>query len=318
MKNKRENGFTLIELIVVLVILAIIALIVTPLVLRILDKAEDSANKRSVDGYGKSIEIAIADYLLENGEYPTSIDDLKVEYSGNEVECKLRVINEDGSIFLTRCYVEGIKVKDSNTDDGWYHYGKSNIMPYQAYKIGDVVTYNGIKFYVIMNSAEDDDTVMLLKDAPLTIDEVNTYSDDTLTITGTDYGLVNYNIEGIMNIVNNWSNSTIGSNNLKEDIFGYKARLLTNDDLFDRLGYENNFYCSSGCDYRGTIDFVPTWMYNSGYSYWIMQAEEYVWDSILSSGNLYGNGQGLGSHAIRPVINLKKSSIKVDLVRITV
>ena len=97
LKNrKKSSGFTLIELVVVLVILAIIALIVTPLVLRILDKAEDSANKRSVDGYGKSIEIAIADYLLENGEYPTSIDDLKVEYSGNEVECKLRVINEDG------------------------------------------------------------------------------------------------------------------------------------------------------------------------------------------------------------------------------
>ena len=53
MKNKK--GFTLIELIAVLVILAILALIVTPIVLNIVSKAKASANKRSVDAYGRSI-----------------------------------------------------------------------------------------------------------------------------------------------------------------------------------------------------------------------------------------------------------------------
>lgn len=307
--QKKSGGFTLIELIVVLVILALIALIVTPLVMRVVDKAQDSANKRSVDGYGKSVEIAIANYLLDNGDYPKSVDELNIEYTGNQVDCKQREINEDGSIFLTRCYVEGIKVKDSSTEDGWYHYGKSNIMPYQAYKIGDIIEYNGIKFYVIMDSSEDDDTVMLLKAEPLTVEEVNTYNSKGLTVTGTDYGLVRYDNESVMAIVNNWSNSIIGSNNLKEDIFGYKSRLLTNDDLFDRLGYENIFYCSSGCDYEGTIDFVPAWVYNSEYEYWIMKDDKYVWDSILSDGYLRGGSSRDG--AIRPVINLRKSAIKV-------
>ena len=54
MKHNKK-GFTLIELIAVLVILAILALIVTPLVLNVIRKAKDSANKRSVDAYGKAM-----------------------------------------------------------------------------------------------------------------------------------------------------------------------------------------------------------------------------------------------------------------------
>ena len=80
LKKINKNGFTLIELIAVLVILAIIALIVTPLVMNIVKKAKDSANKRSVDAYGKAVELAIATHLLDTGDYPTSLDNLKVEY----------------------------------------------------------------------------------------------------------------------------------------------------------------------------------------------------------------------------------------------
>ena len=43
--------------------LAILTLIVTPLVMNIIRKARISADKRSVDAYGRSIELAIAGYL---------------------------------------------------------------------------------------------------------------------------------------------------------------------------------------------------------------------------------------------------------------
>ena len=76
-RRKNAKGFTLIELIAVLVILAILALIVTPLVLNVIRKAKDSANKRSVDGYGRAVELAISDYYLKNGKKPMSFEELK-------------------------------------------------------------------------------------------------------------------------------------------------------------------------------------------------------------------------------------------------
>ena len=69
--RKKGKGFTLIELIAVLVIMAILALIVTPLVMSIIRRARISADKRSVDAYGRSIELAIASYLLDTGKFPT-------------------------------------------------------------------------------------------------------------------------------------------------------------------------------------------------------------------------------------------------------
>ncbi len=125
MKNKK--AFTLIELIAVLVILAILALIVTPIVLNIVKHSKESANKRSVDAYGKSIELAVANYLLDKGEFPTNISDLKIEYSGEEVICNISLLNEDSSVYLSECKVGSSDVKDKNTSDGWYHYGKKSL-----------------------------------------------------------------------------------------------------------------------------------------------------------------------------------------------
>ena len=123
MKNKK--AFTLIELIAVLVILEILSLIIVPIVLNIVSKTKNSANKRSVDAYGKSIEIAISSYLLETGDFPNSLDDLKIEYNG-EIVCEKKQLNKDSSIYLSKCMIDGEYVKD-NTEDGYYHYGKKEV-----------------------------------------------------------------------------------------------------------------------------------------------------------------------------------------------
>ena len=114
---RNKKGVSLIELIAVLVILAIIALITTTLVMNIVKKSKNSANKRSVDGYGKAIELSIADYLMHTGTYPTNVDELEVKYTGNKIECDDKRINNDGSVYLSVCKVNGIKVTDSKTDD---------------------------------------------------------------------------------------------------------------------------------------------------------------------------------------------------------
>ena len=44
--------------------------------MNIIRKARISADKRCIDTYGRSIELAIASYLMDNGDFPTSIDEL--------------------------------------------------------------------------------------------------------------------------------------------------------------------------------------------------------------------------------------------------
>lgn len=142
--TREKEGFALIELIAVLVIMAIIALIVTPLVMTIIRKARVFADKRSVDAYGRSIELAIVSYLLDTGKFPTSIDQLTIEYSGNEVVCSTTQINSDSSVYLTGCTVTGRSVD--------YAYGNYEAPIYTAYSIGEHVLYNGITYYVIEDS----------------------------------------------------------------------------------------------------------------------------------------------------------------------
>lgn len=109
MSKRNSKAFTLIELIGVLVIMAIIALIVTPLVLNIIRKARISADRRSVDAYGRSIELAIAGYLLDTGKFPIEISQLTIEYSGDTISCTTEQINPDSSVYLADC-----KIKNRN------------------------------------------------------------------------------------------------------------------------------------------------------------------------------------------------------------
>ena len=133
----KKKAFTLIELIAVLVVLAILALIVTPLVMSIIKKARISADKRRIDAYGRSVELAIANYLLDNGKFPTSIEQLIIEYTGKEVICNVMQIKENGEIYLSECTVGGKQVKDE-TEDGYYHYGRL----FKNYDVGDSITYD--------------------------------------------------------------------------------------------------------------------------------------------------------------------------------
>ena len=122
--NNNNNAFTLIELIATLVIISLITLIVIPLILNTIRKAKEQANRRSIDNYGRIVETAMAEYQSEYLKYPSSIDELQIEYVGSVIECETRRINSDNSIYLSECKVNGKPVKNSKEEDGWYHYGK--------------------------------------------------------------------------------------------------------------------------------------------------------------------------------------------------
>ena len=316
----KKKGFTLIELIAVLVILAILALIVTPLVMNIIRKAKISADRRSVDAYGRSVELAIATHLLDTGAFPTDLKNLNVEYTGKVVVCNVMQMKENGGIYLSECTVGTKAVKDSSTEDGWYHYGEITFRPYN---IGDQVSYNNVEYYVIKDTGSN---VTLLKAEPLTTAEVNQYGAGhinryTSSSVGTSY---NYNGYGAMayytsetcgKVNGSWVTSDCTTDYAQSDIKyavdawktaqapqALEARLITYEELTTDLGCS-----SSSC--RNSSN---SWLYNSNYTYWTKSqyndSASYVWRVGLD-GSLLDISVRSYNIVVRPVITISKSSI---------
>ena len=281
--------------------MAIIALIVTPLVMTIIRKAKDSAAKRSVDAYGRSIDIAIASYILDNAEFPESLDELTIEYSGKKVTCGIMALNEDAGAYLSECSVGNYKVKDSSTNDGWYHYEAKNMVSFD-YKTGDTVTYKGTEFQVIKNSKTGDDTVTLIKSTPLTSAEITTLGEQYAASLSSVDGIVElageneytevYSTSVVKSIVDAWAISNSVLVNIND-----RARLITHDELVNSLKYNvtgaANVGYVSGYE-TGSVDWnaMPYWV-NSGNN---------VTKYEFATGT-----SGTGAY-IRPVIEIQKSS----------
>ena len=409
----KKKAFTLIELIAVLVILAILALIVTPLVMNIIRKAKISADRRSVDAYGRSVELAIATHLLDTGAFPTDLKNLNVEYTGKTVSCNIMQMKENGGIYLSECTVGTKAVKDSSTEDGWYHYGTRDLtneeyvdmyglalktasvayyntngntvsdyttltidytgkpvscdvtvnydgtiymtkckvnnvdvtddtedgyyhygaITFRPYNIGDQVSYNNVEYYVIKDTGSN---VTLLKAEPLTVAEVNQYGAGhinryTVSSVGTTYnnngygGMAYYSSETCGKVNGSWVETGCTTDYAQSDIKyavdawkiaqapqATEARLITYEELLNNLGYENNFKCTGGCYYSGSLENVPNWVYNSNYWYWTMSpnndSASYVW-LVRNDGSFIYNYVYDYRHVVRPVITISKSSI---------
>ncbi len=331
-KERKVRGFTLIELIAVLVIMAIIALIVTPLVMNIIRKAKIAADKRSVDAYGRSIELAIAGYLLDTGKFPTEVSQLTIEYSGDTVSCETTQINPDSSVYLAGCTVK------NRTVEG-YVYGTDKSPSYKVYNVGDDITYKGMKFYVVSASGAKESSVTALKETPLTVDEVTTYgaghinryttssqgvaynsngyggmtyySSDTCK-SGTETGCTSdYDDSDIKYAVDAWANDKLTDTDLKADKLGYKARLLTYEELTTTLGYTPAAKDVTGMNLNS--ESTPSWVYNSNYFYWTMSPYQdealRVW-RISSYGDVNPGGVwDCLRNVVRPVVTFSKSAL---------
>lgn len=82
--KKQEQGFTLIEMLVVLFVIGIIIAIAIPN----LRSAGETAQKRADEANRKLIGAQVEQYYLENGSYPTSVKELVNKgYLRSEPKC---------------------------------------------------------------------------------------------------------------------------------------------------------------------------------------------------------------------------------------
>lgn len=136
MKKMNKKGFTLIELLAIIVILAIIAVITVPLILNIIEDAKKGAERNSVIGYGKAVELAYTQSLwdenlngsgtgvegksveleISNASGATSTKkNVNVIFEGSTVTCQSRKLVA-GKLSMTGCKVTDAKgVESKNT-----------------------------------------------------------------------------------------------------------------------------------------------------------------------------------------------------------
>lgn len=161
---KKSRAFTLIELMVVLIILSIIGLISVPLILNIKSKAKLNAYKRSIDAYGKAVELAIASDLVDKGTIPTNLSTLKIDYTGYEVDCKIMQIKENGGVYLSECTVNGKRIKDKKAEDGWYHYNERDLTNEEYIDMYGKSLERALKEYHDINNIYPEDILQLIPD----------------------------------------------------------------------------------------------------------------------------------------------------------
>jgi general secretion pathway protein G len=72
MANKKNKGFTLVELLVVLSILALLLTLAVPKYFTSIEKAKDATLKQDLNTLRESLDK----YYADNGKYPNTLDDL--------------------------------------------------------------------------------------------------------------------------------------------------------------------------------------------------------------------------------------------------
>ena len=121
--------------------------------------------------------------------------------------------------------------------------------------------------------------------------------------------VTNYETSEIKYVVDAWTDEKTTASDLRIDSLGYKARLLTMDDLIDNLGYS---WQQTSAGFPTINENVPTWLYSPDYAYWTMsQAFENTWNvwSVENYGRIDSKIVILCNGAVRPVITITKSAL---------
>ena len=94
---KNEQGFTLIEMLIVMLVISVLLIITVPNVM----KNQEAVNSKGTDAYVKMVEGQVQAYKLKEGTLPTMEQLISLGYLKKDVKCpdgKVAVIADDGSV----------------------------------------------------------------------------------------------------------------------------------------------------------------------------------------------------------------------------
>ncbi|KFN03779.1 prepilin-type N-terminal cleavage/methylation domain-containing protein [Bacillus clarus] len=95
---KNENGFTLLEMLLVMVVISVLLLLIIPNVIA----QRSSVQRKGCEAYAKSVEVQIQTYQLQNNKIPT-IEELFDEKYITSKECPKGepvIISDDGTVSI--------------------------------------------------------------------------------------------------------------------------------------------------------------------------------------------------------------------------
>ncbi|MDP4169920.1 MAG: competence type IV pilus major pilin ComGC [Bacillota bacterium] len=72
---KKENGFTLIEMMVVMLVISVLLIITIPNI----TKNNSNINNKGCQAFVKMVQAQVQSYQMDKGSYPTSVSDLVKE-----------------------------------------------------------------------------------------------------------------------------------------------------------------------------------------------------------------------------------------------
>ena len=281
-----KKGFTLVELLAVIVILAIIALIAVPITINIINNSRESSNKSSVELYGRAVEQALLKARI-NGIKPTSIDELAVQYTGNEVICETKEFYSDGTIYLAECTVGEVAVD--------YTYGTKRPCKMSTVNGDRVITCETEAFYVM---SQTNDTITMLAEKNITTSGQIIQSSTAVNIAfsssnywgpraGFVYSDNSANI--IYPIINSYETylRSIGVSSANATVMSLEQVIA--------LG------CSTA---QSSCSSAPRWVYTT--SYWLGDSDSnnHIW-RILRNGSFgFGTYNDTNRVGIRPVVTI--------------
>ena len=179
---------------------------------------------------------------INNNWFLNSINDINKASNLNNNKLESSDIFNKLNIYPVLYLKENVQIVEGNGSiEQPYKLKYNKYGEYKVYYQGEKIKFDNDYYYVIENSDSNKSYVKLLKEKPLTNDEINNYSNNYKSING-EYPYfennncnTNYDDSSIKNIIDKWSYKY---DNQLISINGYRARLITDEEIINNLNYQ--------------------------------------------------------------------------------